>query len=50
MANRFEVIRKISSGSFGDVFLGKDNKKNKFVAIKIEKHVSFILKGNHQKF
>ena len=34
--NKYEIIEKIGSGSFGNIFEGKNNKNNKKVAIKIE--------------
>ena len=35
--NEFKIIKKIGSGSFGDVYKGISLKNNNFVAIKIEK-------------
>lgn len=36
VANRYELIRKVGKGSFGEVYIGFDNKKKEEVAMKLE--------------
>lgn len=36
VANKFRLLRKIGSGSFGEIFLAEDIDSNKKVAIKLE--------------
>jgi serine/threonine protein kinase len=43
--NRFKLLNKIGQGSFGDVYIGKDIKKNRDIAIKRERRdKKYILK------
>ncbi len=37
IAGRWKLIRKIGSGSFGEIFLGINNETGEEVAIKLEK-------------
>ena len=39
ICDKYNLTKKINSGSFGDVYLAKDITKNGYVAVKLEKDV-----------
>ena len=40
---KYTIIQKICKGSFGNIYLSKDNYTNNFYAIKIENKNRFII-------
>jgi casein kinase 1 len=49
MARRYLLKKKLASGSFSEIFLGKDSETNEHVAVKLESFSSSILLLRHEQ-